>query len=357
MYIRLAVLPGDGIGPEVVAAAERVLAVAAARFDHQVDSRRWPIGGAALRLDLPALPHDTVQACSDARAVFLGAVGDPAFDDLPREARIETALLLLRERLGVFANLRPARAWPGLEESSPFKPERIAGTNLLIVRELLGGLYFGEPRGLDDDGAGAYNTLRYSEPEVARVADIAFTLAAGRRGRVTSVDKANVLETSQLWRRVVKETAPRFPAVVLEHQYVDACAMMLALDPRHYDVILTENMFGDILSDEAGAIAGSLGLLPSASLGSGPALYEPVHGSAPTLAGRDVANPIGAILSVALMFRHSFQAEEEAAAIEHAVADTLASGARTIDLVPSGSRSLTCSEMARAIADRLAQAS
>ncbi|MPZ21392.1 MAG: 3-isopropylmalate dehydrogenase [Luteitalea sp.] len=357
MYIRLAILPGDGIGPEVVAAAERVLGATASRFGHQVDSRRWPIGGAALRLDLPALPRDTLQACLEAGAVFLGAVGDPAFDNLPREGRIETALLMLRERLGVYANLRPARAWPGLEEASPFKPERTAGANLLIVRELLGGLYFGEPRGIEDDGTSAYNTLRYTEPEVARVADVAFTLAAARRGRMTSVDKANALETSQLWRRVVKEAAPRFPDVTLEHVLVDSCAMRLALAPASFDVILTENTFGDILSDEAAAIGGSLGLLPSASLGNGPALYEPVHGSAPAIAGKDIANPIGAILSVALMFRHSFDADEEARTIEQAVADSLARGARTADLAPPGARSLTCSEMAAAIADRVAEAS
>jgi len=219
-------------------------------------------------------------------------VGDPAYDAAPREQRPEYALLTLRSALGVYANLRPAKLWPALEAAGPLKPERVAGTDLCFVRELTGGLYFGEPRGLDAASGEAFNTLRYSRAEVVRVAEVAFELARERRGLVTSVDKANVLETSQLWRSVVAEVAARYPDVRLEHMYVDACAMALTLDPRRFDVVLTENLFGDILSDEAGAVVGSLGLLPSASLGRGIGLYEPVHGSAPSLAGKDVANPI-----------------------------------------------------------------
>jgi 3-isopropylmalate dehydrogenase len=350
----LVLLPGDGIGPEVIAAAEVVLQAVCRRFSHQVDTRTFPIGGAALRASLPVYPDDTRAACTAGDPVLLGAVGDPAFDHLPREQKIETGLLALRSSMGVYANLRPARAWEGLEDATPFKPERTAGTDLIIVRELLGGLYFGEPRGIAADGRSAYNTMKYSEAEVQRVARVAFQLARARSRRLLSVDKANVLETSQLWRKTVTALGAEHPDVALEHQYVDAFAMNLALNPARYDVVLTENLFGDILSDEAGAVCGSLGLLPSASLGDGgAALYEPVHGSAPTLAGRDVANPAGAIGSLAMVFRHSWQAEEEARAIEGALARTIREGYRTADLMTVGHQATSCSRFAQLVADRI----
>lgn len=349
---RIVVLPGDGIGPEVVDAALSLLAAVAARYDHQFELQSQDIGGAAVRRTGTSLPHDTLHACRNADAVLLGAVGDPAYDAAPREQRPEYALLTLRSALGVYANLRPAKLWPALEAAGPLKPERVAGTDLCFVRELTGGLYFGEPRGIDTVSGEAYNTLRYSRAEVVRVAEVAFNLARQRRGLITSVDKANVLETSQLWRSVVGDVAGRYPDVRLEHMYVDACAMALTLDPRRFDVVLTENLFGDILSDEAGAVVGSLGLLPSASLGPGPGLYEPVHGSAPSLAGKDAANPIGAILSVAMMLRHSFGLAEEADAINAAVGGALDEGARTRDLVRQDSdRHLSCSAMGKRVVE------
>ncbi len=351
MSFRIALLPGDGVGPEVIEAALTVLRAIEKRFDVRYETATWRIGGAALRAGQPVLPSETLDACLNADAVLLGAVGDPAFDHLPRAGRIETGLLALRKAMNVYANLRPARAWPALAAVVPFKPERVAGADVLIVRELLGGLYFGEPRGLAADGTEGVNTMRYTPAEVERVARVAFDLARSRRRKVTSVDKANVLEASQLWRATVTRIAAEYSDVALEHQYVDACAMNLALDPRPFDVLLTENLFGDILSDEAGALAGSLGMLPSASLGDGRALYEPVHGSAPTLAGQDKANPIGAIGSVALLLRHSANAPEQALAVERAVAAALDGGCRTADIALPGEPVLTCSAMGQAIAD------
>lgn len=356
MNARIVLLPGDGIGPEVVDAAAGVLQTIARRFGHAFEMRAWPIGGAALGSGQPPLPRETLNACLSADAVLLGAVGDPRWDAAPRERRPETALLELRRALGVYANVRPARVWPGLEDSGPLKTDRIVGADLVIVRELTGGLYFGEPRGFDADGRAAFNTLRYSEAEIARVSEMAFQLARARRGLVTSVDKANVLETSQLWRRTVTRLAAGHAAVRLEHMYVDSCAMALALNPRRFDVVLTENLFGDILSDEAGAVVGSLGLLPSASLGEGPGLFEPVHGSAPDLAGRDAANPIGAIASAAMLLR-ALKLEIEAAAIETAIGAAVADGCRTADIAaPDASTTMGCSAMARAIIERLERA-
>ena len=359
MNKRIVVLPGDGIGPEVVDAAVSVLAAVAGRYRHSFEFKTAEIGGAAARLRGTSLPQATLDACRGADAVLLGAVGDPAFDSAPREQRPEfAALLTLRKALKVFANLRPAKLWPALEDAGPLKRERVKGTDLCFVRELTGGLYFGEPRGIDTAAGEAVNTLRYSRDEVVRVAEVAFSLARQRRCLVTSVDKANVLETSQLWRAVVSEVATSYPGVRLEHMYVDACAMSIALDPRRFDVVLTENLFGDILSDEAGAVVGSLGLLPSASLGYGVALYEPVHGSAPPLAGKDVANPIGAILSAAMMLRHSFGLMNEANEIEAAVGQVLTAGGRTRDLVADETEPhLTCSAMARRIVEAVEAAS
>jgi 3-isopropylmalate dehydrogenase len=335
----------------VVGGALTVLRAVEQQFGVSYETSTYPIGGAALSTGQPALPEATLAACKAADAVLLGAVGDPRFDHLPREQRVETGLLALRKALNVYANLRPAQAWASLDAVVPFKPDRIAGANMVIVRELLGGLYFGEPRKLEETQA--YNTMRYSIPEVERIAHVAFQLASTRRKKVTSVDKANVLETSQLWRSVVTRLSRNYPEIQLEHQYVDANAMNIALDPRRFDVILTENLFGDILSDEAGAIAGSLGMLPSASIGDGPGLYEPVHGSAPTLAGKDVANPIGTVLSVAMMLRHSARAEAQAAAIERAVERTLADGCRTQDIAEPGRPPLACSVMSQEIAKRI----
>jgi 3-isopropylmalate dehydrogenase len=349
----IVLLPGDGIGPEVTEAAARVLRTVGERFDHEFELVRCAIGGAALRNGEPPLPKATLEACLGARAALLGAVGDPAFDREEPSRRPEAGLLALRRALGAYANLRPARVWPGLEDAGPLKASTLAGTDLLIVRELIGGLYYGEPRGYGPDGESAFNTMRYSRAEIERIADVAFAAAASRRKRVTSVDKANVLETSRLWRTVVTERAARYPDVRLDHLYVDACAMKIALSPSSFDVILTENLFGDILSDEAGAICGSLGLLPSACIGTGSGLYEPVHGSAPDIAGRDLANPIGAIGSAAMLLRHSLSLEAEAEAVERAVEQALRDGCRTADLGAAGAATLSCSAMTGAIVERI----
>jgi 3-isopropylmalate dehydrogenase len=346
-------LPGDGIGPEVVAAAEQVLRAVATAGGHKFDLRSADIGGVALKRGLPPLPDDTLAAARDADAILLGAVGDPAFDSAHPAERPEAALLALRRELKLYANLRPARVWPGLEGSGPLKPEVLAGTDMLVVRELTGGLYYGQPRGIDADGNSAHNTMRYSRAEVDRIARRAFDAARTRRRRVTSVDKANVLETSRLWRTVVSDVAREYPDVTLDHMYVDACAMKIALAPASFDVIVTENLFGDILSDEAGAIVGSLGLLPSASLGDGPGLFEPVHGSAPDIAGKNVANPIGAIASAAMLLRHALGLEEHAAVVDRAIEAALLSGVRTADLAARGAATAGTREMADAIANHI----
>jgi 3-isopropylmalate dehydrogenase len=339
LAFRIALLPGDGIGPEVIREARRALERIGQIFKQDFSFGEHPIGGAALRAGRPPLPPATLDTALASDAVLLGAVGDPSFDHLPPGARPESALLALRKALGVFANLRPAKAWAGLEDSGPLKKEIVSGTDMIVVRELLGGLYYGEPREWNRSADQAINTLRYSRPEIERVARVAFELANARRKRVVSVDKANVLETSQLWRAVVTDVAKDYPGVQLTHEYVDACAMKLACVPASFDVLLTENLFGDILSDEAGAICGSLGMLPSASLGAGPGLFEPVHGSAPAIAGKNIANPCGALLSAAMMLRSGLKLEEESAAIERAVEKTLAGGLRTADLGGSTSTS------------------
>ena len=326
-----------------------MLRAVAERFGHTFELKEAIIGAAALKRGLPPLPDETLAAAKSADAILLGAVGDPSFDKGPSSGRPEAALLGIRKALGLYANLRPARVWPGLETAGPLKPEVLAGTDMLVVRELTGGLYYGEPRGLEADGSAAHNTMRYSRPEIERIAARAFEAARTRRRHVTSVDKANVLETSRLWRSVVNDVAASYPDVKLDHMLVDSCAMRIALAPSSFDVIVTENMFGDILSDEAGAIVGSLGLLPSASLGEGTGLFEPVHGSAPDIAGRNVANPVGAIASAAMLLRHSLGLQTEAAAIESAIESVLAAGVRTADL-SNGGPSIGTDQMAARIA-------
>ena len=349
----IAILPGDGIGPEVVAAGLAVLHAAADRFGLTIRATEYPMGAAAVAAHGDPFPAVTRDGIRHAEAVLLGAVGDPSLDAAPRHLKPETGLLALRAALGVYANLRPVAAHPALAHASPLRPERLAGTDLLIVRELTGGLYYGEPRG--NDGQVAVNTLRYTRPEIERVARIAFEAARGRRKRLLSVDKANVLETSQLWRAVVTGMAAAYPDVAVEHIYVDYAAMRLVTDPSSLDVLLTENMFGDILSDEAAVLAGSLGLLPSASLGAGAGLYEPIHGSAPPLAGKDVANPIGTIGSVAMLLRYSLGHPAAADAIDEAVAHALGTGARPRDIARDGDAVIGTREMAARIVGRIRQ--
>ena len=346
---RIAVLPGDGIGPEVIAQAVRVLEAVGERFELRFALETFPIGAAAVAVANNPLPPETRAAVVKSDAVLLGAVGDPSLDNAPRDLRPETGLLALRKLLDVYANLRPVTVHQALLDCSPLKPERLRGVDLLVVRELTGGLYYGEPRGRN--GTSAVNTLAYSASEIDRVARVAFEAARGRRRLVTSVDKANVLEVSQLWRETVTRVARDYPEVRLEHCYVDTAAMRLVSDPATFDVVLTENMFGDILSDEAAVLAGSLGLLPSASLGPGPGLFEPVHGSAPPLAGRDVANPIGAIATVALLLRHGLKQPDAAAAVDEAVAAALDAGARTQDLALRGEPWIGTAEMGARVAE------
>lgn len=333
-------MPGDGIGPEVTSAAVRVLNQVASTFGHEFEFIDTLIGGAAIRAGLPALPAETVAAAKGADAILLGAVGHPDFDHLPPDRRPESALLAIRRGVGAFANLRPARAWAGLESTGPLRPDVLRGTDLIVVRELLSGLYYGKPRGIAEDRSSALNTMAYSREEIARIAHVAFKLARTRRRRLLSVDKANVLEVSRLWREVVTEIGREYPDVTLTHEYVDAAAMKLLLAPASFDVIVTENTFGDILSDEAGAVCGSLGLLPSASLGYGAGLFEPVHGSAPDLEGKGVANPIGAILSGAMLLSDGLSLKTEGAAIVTAVEQTIAGGARTVDIAGPGQAAL-----------------
>ena len=347
----VAVLPGDGIGPEVTAEAVRVCRAAADLFGVELVFNEYPIGAAAVLQAGQALPQMTRDAVLSADAVLLGAVGHPSLSNATGPRSPEAGLLTLRRLLRVYANLRPVTVHPALRELSPVRAERLDHVDLVIVRELTGGLYYGEPRGREK--LAAVNTLRYSVEEVTRVARVAFETALGRRRRVTSVDKANVLEVSQLWRETVTQVAAEYPEVRLEHLYVDYAAMRLITDPASFDVLLTENMFGDILSDEAAVLAGSLGMLPSASLGDGAGLFEPIHGSAPDIAGRGVANPIGAILSAALLLRHGLRLPEPADLIEQAVAAVLDAGLRTADLTPSGRPSLTTTEMGDSIARQL----
>jgi 3-isopropylmalate dehydrogenase len=357
MLIKITTLAGDGIGPEVTEQAVTVLHAAGDAFGHELETTPKNIGGAALVASNDPLPNDTIESCLASGAVLLGAVGGPAFDKYPPKLRPEAGLLRLRKELAVFANLRPAVSIAGLESLSPLRAEVVHGTDVMIVRELLGGLYFGERSTVGESGSRrASDNMAYSEQEVERIARIAFKLASGRRKKLTSVDKANVLECSRLWRDVVNRVSQDFPDVKLSHMYVDSAAMALVSKPAEFDVILTENMFGDILSDQAGAVVGSLGMLPSASVGGNVGLYEPIHGSAPDIAGKDIANPLGAILSGAMLLRHSFQLENEAASIETAVGEILANGARTRDLARPGQPFIGTQEMGELVAGRIRQA-
>lgn len=329
---RVLLLPGDGIGPEVVGAAKEVLDAAGERFGFSIEYEERLAGAAAIRSEGAPISDETLQAARDSDAVLLGAVGHPDYDG--GTLRPEAGLLKLRSELGVFANLRPVASNPALTPYSPLRPEIVEGVDLLIVRELTGGMYFGEKEEAGEDGDRASDTVEYTTPEIERVARVAFEAARGRGGKLTSVDKANVVATSRLWRRVVNELSSEYPDVELEHVLVDAAAMYLVQSPKRFDVIVTENLFGDILSDEAAMLPGSMGMLPSASLGEPgkPGLYEPVHGSAPDIAGKGVANPYAAILSAALLLRHSLDQKEAADAIEEAVHACTGSGVLTRDL-------------------------
>jgi 3-isopropylmalate dehydrogenase len=357
MHLKIALLPGDGIGPEVTNEAVKVLDAVAAAGGHTFEYTTLLIGGAAIDAHGTPLPDETLKATLASDAALLGAVGDNKFNALPPSERPEAGLLKIRAELGGFANLRPATAYKALADNSPLRPEITEGADILFVRELLGGLYFGQPRAWDKTTDRAHNTMVYTRHEVERVAKIAFDIAAKRdKKKVTSVDKANVLECSQLWRAVVTEVAKGYPTVTLEHQLVDSMAIHLMNRPRDFDVVLTENLFGDILSDESGVITGSLGMLPSATLGGKVNLYEPVHGSAPDIAGQGKANPIGAILTAALVLRHSAGLDKEAKIIEDSVVKVLEAGYRTTDIARgeiAGQQKVSTTEMGALILDRV----
>ena len=335
MEFNITLLPGDGIGPEVVAEAVRVLDVVASKYNHGFQCRERLMGGCSIDAYGMSLTDETLADCQSADAVLLGAVGGPKWDDPNAKDRPERGLLALRKGLGVFANLRPVRVHPALIDASPLKPERLQGVDILVIRELTGGLYFGQPkrREMRGDCEYAVDTLEYYDYEIKRIVELAFRLAEGRKKKVMSVDKANVLESSRLWRQVATQIGKQYPEIALEHQLVDSAAMKLVTAPASMDVVVTENMFGDILTDEASVLAGSMGMLPSASLSeAGVGLYEPIHGSAPDIAGKEIANPVGTILSSALMLRYSLKLEEEATCIEQAVDQAITNGARTADL-------------------------
>jgi 3-isopropylmalate dehydrogenase len=350
--MRVAVLPGDGIGPEIIAQAKKVLL----HLELGLQLHEAPVGGAGYEAAGDPLPASTLKIAKEADAVLFGAVGDPRYDSLPRAKRPEQAILGLRKALGLFANLRPAQVHPELAAASALKPEVVAGLDILIVRELTGDIYFGEPRGIREvEGKReGFDTMRYSEPEIRRIARVAFEAARKRSKRVCSVDKANVLETSQLWREVVTDEARGFADVNLTHMYVDNCAMQLVRNPKQFDVIVTGNMFGDILSDEASMLTGSIGMLPSAALDErGKGLYEPIHGTAPDIAGKGVANPLATILSAALMLRYSLGQPQAAQRIEEAVSRVLKSGLRTADIHSAGTRKVGTQEMGDAVVKAL----
>ncbi len=355
MNRKITIVAGDGIGPEIMDEAIKTLQAVSDRFGHQFQLDQRPVGGTAYDRFGDCLPEATLESCKNADAVLLGAVGGPKWDSLPGTKRPEQALLGLRSNLGLFCNLRPAKVWGPLKDASPLRPEIIGDDlDLLVVRELTGGIYFGGHR-RNVEGNLAEDVMAYSAAEVERIARMAFELAQKRRRHVTSIDKANILEVSRLWRETVIRIATEYPDVKLDHLYVDNAAMQLVRNPKQFDVILTGNMFGDILSDEASQITGSIGMLPSASLRSdGFGMYEPIHGSAPDIAGKGIANPLATILSVAMMLRMSFGLVQEADAVERAVAETLESGIRTADIARPGEIPATTAEMGSAVAARIA---
>ena len=359
--MKITVFPGDGIGPEIVPPAVAALEAVGDRFGHRFEFRYGIIGGAAIDQAGIPLPAPSVQMALESDAVLLGAVGGPKWEALDYALRPERALLGLREGLGLYANLRPARLFPMLTAASTLKPEVVEGLDLLVVRELTGGIYFGKPRGIQnvEGGEQGINTEAYTTAEIVRIARVAFEAARKRHRRVTSVDKANVLEVSELWRRVVTAVHNDYSDISLSHMYVDNCAMQLIRNPKQFDVIVTSNMFGDILSDEAAMLTGSIGMLPSASLGNKAGqgglkgMYEPIHGSAPDIAGKDMANPIATILSVAMMLQYTFGLDKEAAAIEYAVLDVLKGGYRTADIYSEGIVKIGTKEMGRRIVEKI----
>ena len=359
--IKIAVLPGDGIGQEIVPQAVAVLEVVGKKFGRQFEFQNAIVGGTAIDRFGKPLPDETLQLALNADAVLLGAVGGPKWEGLDYSIRPERALLGLREKLGLYANLRPAKLFPMLADASTLKREVIDGIDILVIRELTGGIYFGKPRGVEkyEGGERGINTEVYTTPEIVRIAKVAFETARKRRKKVMSVDKANVLEATELWRKVVIEVHKDYPDVALSHMYVDNCAMQLIRNPKQFDVLVTTNLFGDILSDEAAMLTGSIGMLPSASMGAGGSgsrmrgMYEPIHGSAPDIAGKDIANPIATILSAAMMLQYSFNLDKEAAAIEEAVLKVLEGGYRTADIYSEGTKRVGTKEMGRRVIEQL----
>ena len=348
MKAKISLLPGDGIGPEVVNEAVKVLTAVATQHNHTFTFTEKPAGGIAIDETGDPLPEETLGACLESDAVLLGAVGGPKWSDPTAKVRPEQGLLKLRKSLGVFANIRPVKVFPALADASPLKPERVQNVDIVFVRELTGGIYFGQPQGREmvDGLRSGHDTMRYNEMEIKRVLHVAFKLAQGRRNKVTSVDKANVLASSRVWREVAHEVAAEYPDIEYEDVLVDAMAMYLVNRPGDFDVVVTGNMFGDILSDEASMISGSLGMLPSAALGDGgPGLYEPIHGSAPDIAGKGIANPLATILSAAMLLRSSLGLEDEAGRVETAVSQALAAGHRTADLARAGEKAIGTREM------------
>lgn len=347
MKYKISLLPGDGIGPEITQAAVKVMSYVAEKYDMTIELDEGLIGGCSYEKHGNPLTDETLQACYDSDVVFLGAVGGYEWENLPHHLKPEAALLKLRKSLGLYTNIRPAKVYSSFLDSSSLKNDVLQGTDFIVLRELTGGIYFGEPRG--HDKISGWNTMTYTREEVVRIARQAFEIANQRKQKVTSVDKANILEVSQFWREVVTEVHKGYPQIELTNMYVDNAAMQIVRDPKQFDVILTSNLFGDILSDIAGMITGSLGMLPSASIGEKYTLYEPVHGSAPDLVGQNKANPIASIASVAMMFEHSFQMTEAADLINEAIEMTLQQGLRTVDIVTEGSQLVSTDEMTATI--------
>lgn len=353
MYLKIAVLPGDGIGPEVIAQAVKVVRAVCKKYGHEVELRYGLVGAAAIDKTGDPYPKETHRICMESAAVLFGAIGDPRFDNDPKaKLRPEQGLLEMRKKLGLYANLRPVNTFKSLAYRSPLRQELVEGADFICVRELTGGIYFGRPQGRSEDGQTAFDSCVYTKAEITCICKLAFECAAGRRNKLTVVDKANVLATSRLWRETVQEMAPAWPQVDVEYMFVDNAAMKLIQQPKYFDVIVTENMFGDILTDEASVISGSLGLLPSASIGVHTSLFEPVHGSYPQAAGKDIANPVAAILSAAMMFEYAFDLKAEGASIRQAVLRSLEAGVVTEDIT-KGEKTYTTTEVGNFIAKNI----